>query len=127
MATTWAEETGNTVIIKGITGNKDKLYLLGHLDSFRVKPDERVYPGTVIGISGGSAHSDIEYYPIHLHLEVRICPETDKDKVLEPDKNNTPGFHKVGDKTLGEELAWTKAGLKLLQRNPFYHSEKYRG
>lgn len=68
---------GNTVVIE----NEGYQVLLTHLSDFSVQEGDIVYPGDVVGISGGVAGTEGAGSSTgpHLHFEVRQCEEV-KDK-----------------------------------------------
>jgi murein DD-endopeptidase MepM/ murein hydrolase activator NlpD len=71
-------EYGNVMIIKSTLDPVPKLYLLAHLEDFRKDAGQYIEPGETVAITGTTGTST----GIHLHVEVFMCDEEDRWKVL---------------------------------------------
>lgn len=84
---------GNLVIIRHVNGLET---YYAHLSKFKVKPNQIVKAGQVIGLGGSTGRS----YSPHLHFEVRY-----KDKAINPERIfNTEEYCLRNDKTIVGEL-----------------------
>jgi len=110
---------GKVMIIKG---NDRKLYLLAHLDKYIKKVSDIVCPGDEVAICGTTGNSTNE----HLHVEVRLCEETDtkKEKVLADDGNQEYKDNKSIGLTWSDKYKNSKGPPRV---NPFNHKEIYLG
>jgi murein DD-endopeptidase MepM/ murein hydrolase activator NlpD len=106
---------GKVMIIKG---SDNKLYLLAHLDDYKKEVGAFVSPGDTVAICGTTGYST----GFHLHLEVILCEETDKKKVLDKNGNNK-------SKSEGTGLKWAEdySNRYPFLRNPFNHDDPYKG
>ncbi|MDR2663349.1 MAG: M23 family metallopeptidase [Treponema sp.] len=59
--------------------NEDLLYLLAHLHTFKKKEEDSFVPGEVVALTGSTGNST----GIHLHVEVFLCVEKDREKILD--------------------------------------------
>jgi len=109
---------GRIMIIKAL--NDNKLYFLAHLDKYLKDVNDFVYPGDDVAVCGTTGNSS----GVHLHVEVRICNETNREKVLKEGWNQK---HKNDEPSSdGGELKWVENNVP--QRvNPFNHKEEYLG
>jgi murein DD-endopeptidase MepM/ murein hydrolase activator NlpD len=112
---------GRVMIIKAL--HEKKLYVLAHLDRYLKEVDDIVYPGDTVAKCGQTGNST----GVHLHVEVRLCEETEKKDVLSEEGNQK---HKNDDsKSNGNGLAWAKEGnisKEPPRVNPFNHDENYK-
>jgi hypothetical protein len=72
---------GNVMILKNT--NEDLLFLLAHLYSFEKKDGDFFEPGEVVAKTGNTTGGLGTSTGIHLHVEVFLCAEKNREKILD--------------------------------------------
>jgi murein DD-endopeptidase MepM/ murein hydrolase activator NlpD len=110
---------GRVMMIKSLT--EDKLYFLAHLDAYYKKVGDIVWPLDDVAVCGNTGYSTGP----HLHVEVRLCTETDKDNVLSRDANkkHTKDDRENGGAGLDWMPDYRPGGPARV--NPFDHTEVF--
>jgi murein DD-endopeptidase MepM/ murein hydrolase activator NlpD len=112
---------GRVMIIRST--REEKLYLLAHLDGYRMEVGADVIPGDIVAIAGNTGFSTGP----HLHLEVHDCSGLEKEGILASTGNKK---HPRDDPVNGEAggLTWTINywnAINSHRLNPFKHDEKF--
>ena len=124
--TVWAytedDDYGKVLIVKN--DKEPILYMLAHIDSSPCKAMQSIQPHQEVAVVGNTGEWG-GAYP-HLHLEVYDCPGGSdgkaREKVLNDISNKEPGSGPDAKLVWSDDFSFRKK-----RRNPFNHSEKYKG